>query len=177
MYLFSVEIEQRRTRRVTVPAPSAEAAKIGARVLLRPNDRIVGVDRALSDIDPKTEADVASDIVAAILDKEVPGPRGLGMTVTEWIDRLKAEERPLRNDADLALARCGLRFDAGDLHIGSPGVIPALAIWFNGTAYCGPQLHATLRRLPGAKPSVRTFAGIRSRSVGVPLKAAVPHAA
>lgn len=177
MYLFSVEIEQRRTRRVTVPAPTAEAAKIGARVLLRPNDRIVSVSCIRSAPDPKDLIGQATDIVATILDKEVPSPRGIGLTVIEWIERLKSPNRAVRADADLALARCGLRFDEGDLHIGSPNVIPALAIWFDGTAYSGQQLHATLRRLPDAKPSVRTFAGIRSRAVGVPLRSAAPHAA
>lgn len=170
MHLFTVEIEQRRTRTVTVPAPDAEAAKVGARVLLRPNDRITTVTRQVTQAEDLRDArDIAREILRKLLAQQVPGPAGACHSVREWAGLVRHPERRIAGAADTALARCGLRAEDGRLIVGSPTLIPALAIWFNGTPYVGPELHATLRRLPGAEDTVRTFAGIRSRAVAAPV--------
>lgn len=170
MYLFTVEIEQRRTRTVTVPAPNAEAAKVGARVLLRPNDRVVGVTRQVTQAEDARDARaIAQEILSKLLAQQVPGPAGGCHSVKHWAGLVQHSERRIATAADSALARCGLRAEPGQLIVASPTQIPALAIWFNGTPFVSPLLHATLRRLPGAADTVRTFAGIRSRAVMVPV--------
>lgn len=171
MRLFRVDIEQRRTRRATVAALHAEAAQASAGVLLRPGDRILRVTPLC---EPGT--DLGAEALRFLLDRETPGPRGAVMTVRDWIDRMAGTSRPdpmARATAEAVLSPCGLRLEPDALVVGSPSSVPALAWWCRGTPFDQGALHPALMALPGARRSVRTFAGIKSRAVAVPLGAAL----
>ncbi|WP_374291749.1 hypothetical protein [Paenirhodobacter enshiensis] len=70
---------------------------------------------------------------------------------------------------NVRLAPLGLRVLDDTLWIGTASRIPSLALIYDGTEWSGRGLADALRQLPGARPALKTFAGMRSRCLGIAL--------
>lgn len=168
MHVFTVTIAETRERRMRLVAASHAAAQDAARAVLRPRDRILDLrlwgERDQSACEAALDHLLHRDFLA--LDT------GVTPTVREWVEH--AVTYPAANEK---LALAGLRVtqaeDGHRLLIGSPASVPALATWFQSTARAGSELLAVLALIDGARRTQCTFAGIRSRSISIPLSAAL----
>lgn len=164
MQVYTVTIAETRERRLRLAAPSHAAAQDAARAVLRPRDRIL--DLRLWGERDRTACEAALDHLMTRDFLELDS--GVTPTVQDWIEH--AVVYPSANEK---LALAGLRVVAGEdghrLQIGSPACVPALAGWFRETAWAGSELLAVLALLDGARRIQCTFAGVRSRSISLPL--------
>jgi hypothetical protein len=166
---FAVTIEERRQRRVTVPAETPEQAR--AMVLAT----MPGFARVLSVVDLSAPLVAAGEPAEALAHlAAIPFMSdGLGLTtLRDWV--LRGQSAPQRAEVNARLALAGLRLGEGTLSIGSPASVPVLALWLRATPWAGQRLLTVLATLPGARRSNLTFAGVRSRCVVLPVRAFLP---
>jgi hypothetical protein len=167
MQVYAVTITEQRERRIRLAAASREGAIEAARAVARPKDRVVDV-RLWGERDTRAGEEALSHLLSRdyLTFDGKPYAGGIAPTVGDWLTRaagglLAANER---------LALAGLRVLERRVFVGSPSSIPALAGWFRGTAWEGPELLAVLALLPGALRTNCTFAGLRSRAVSLPME-------
>lgn len=167
MRLFSVHTVEQRHRRITVAAKDAFSAERAVRARLSRGARIVERPVPLEEIDTLASGRGA----LALLLATAYLPRDAApMTVGDWV-RLAgsagtADEAEALN---VRLAPLGLRVLDDTLWIGTASRIPSLALIYDGTEWSGRGLADALRQLPGARPALKTFAGMRSRCLGIAL--------
>jgi len=172
MQVYTIRIERRRIRRQAIAATSAETARRHAALLLREGDRILGVTTAPSGVEPEASLDEAREALDFLLSRPFLDLDGRAALLRHWI--LFAVARPDVAAQPLAMAGLRLRPEGLEanarLAIGSPGSVPALGEWFEGSRWAGARLLNVLDAIPGAARTNLTLAGIASRAVLVPLK-------
>lgn len=164
MRAFAVTYEEKRTRRVQVAAPSADAARAQMLALLHPGCRVVDVRAA---DDPDVAEGEAQRALTQLLDRPFLSHEGQPQLVADWLDR--GTNADLRDAVNQRLAIAGLRLlpDLA-LAVGSPVSIPTLRLWFGTGPWAGSRLLAVLATAPGARRSNMSFGGMRSRAVILP---------
>lgn len=168
MQIYTVRIEQRRSRFQTVAAPSHDAARRMAGLLLREGDRVLSVQQAAITSHAPVNAEEGRSALVLLLSQVFVDMDGGAAWVSTWIN-LWQEQPARREEVNLVLASAGLRLkDTGALTVGTCTSIPTLAEWFSGTPYAGPCLASALATIPGAERGSATFSGIRSRTVIIP---------
>lgn len=167
MQIFTATVVETRTRtrRFQLAANTPEDAAETARAVLREGGRVVEV---------RPYGARAAVAAKAAIDRLITRdflPRGAGIeaTVEDWI------LATLRGEAEAAtsLALAGLRIEEGRIIIGSPTSVPTLARWFQATPWAGGELLSVLMLIDGAARTSRTFAGVSSRAVSLPLSAVI----
>lgn len=166
MQIYTVTIAETRERKLRLAAPSAGAAQDAARAVLRQRDRILDL-RLWGERDRSASSAALDHLLARdFLELDT----GVTPTVLDWVAVASAD--PAANEK---LALAGLRVVQADdgprLFVGSPASVPALAAWFRETPWAGSELLAVLALIDGARRTQCTFAGVRSRSISIPLSA------
>lgn len=162
MHPYSVTVSETRTRRLRLVAADEAGAAEAARAVLRDGARVVSVQ-----LYGDREVSAAAEALAHLLSRDFLPVRGAVLSLETWLRAAVAGDAAAA--AQLALA--GLRVEGGRLIVGSPTSVPALAQWFRHTPWAKAELLAVLALVPGAERTNRTFAGVGSRAVSLPLSA------
>lgn len=168
MQLFTVRIEQRRSRFQTVAAETPEAARRMAGLLLREGDRVLSVMQAAATGPAPADPQEGRAALLHLLSQVFVDCDGTPTWVSTWIN-LWHHDAARRVEVNSVLAAAGLRVkDTGALIVGTATSIPTLAEWCGGTRFAGHALAAALATIPGAERGTATFAGLRSRTIVIP---------
>jgi len=169
MQVWYVTVEERQTRRLTVAAANAQAAREDALSLIGAGTRCLDVVPASYTCEAQ-----AMDALQHLRAQDWLPWNGQGQAVEDWL--IRAHDAATRDQANSRLALAGLRVvEGGDVMLASPTAIPVLRRWFASTPWDGVALFAALLRLPGVRrDGPRYFQGVQARTLRLPFDLVVP---